>query len=86
MVGLGRDSLMSRRQQPSTALGIAIRSKRGATGQPAASVEAGVPQATLSRIERGSHRPSVDTALALAKWLGWSVEQVLEAASTPAEG
>ena len=43
-----------------------------------------MPQTTLSRIERGTHAPSVATALALAKWLGWSVEQVIEAAATPA--
>lgn len=39
---------------------------------------------TLSRLERGTNRPSADTAILLARWLGWSVEQVLEAAKTPA--
>lgn len=33
---------------------------------------------------RGTHRPSADTARALARWLGWTVEQVLEAADQPA--
>lgn len=39
---------------------------------------------TLSRLERGTHRPSYDTAVKLARWLGWTVEQVMEAASAPA--
>lgn len=40
---------------------------------------------TLSRIERGTHQPSLSTAIALAKWLGWTVEQVAEAAETKIE-
>lgn len=32
-----------------------------------------------------THAPSADTARALARWLGWTVEQVFEAAETPAE-
>jgi DNA-binding XRE family transcriptional regulator len=44
----------------------------------------GIPQATLSRLERGKHRPNTDTARKLAAWLGWSLEQVLDAAEAPA--
>lgn len=72
-------------QSPTTALGVALRARRGAVGQVEAGREAGVPHTTLSGIERGAHVPSVDTALALARWLGWSVEQVLVAARTPVE-
>ena len=35
---------------------------------------------TFSYLERGLHRPTADTALKLARWLGWSVERVMEAA------
>ncbi|MBL8619177.1 MAG: helix-turn-helix transcriptional regulator [Deltaproteobacteria bacterium] len=70
---------------PRTTLGAALRTRRAATAadQHAAAAEIGVPQATLSRLERGKHRPSADTARKLAKWLGWTIEQVLEAADTP---
>lgn len=44
----------------------------------------GVSNVTLSRIERGTYEPSLTTAIALAKWLGLSVEQVLDAARSPA--
>lgn len=44
----------------------------------------GVSYMTLSSIERGAHRPSVDTAVKLARWLGWTVERVIEAATEPA--
>jgi DNA-binding XRE family transcriptional regulator len=70
---------------PLTSLGVALRTRRTATAadQHDAASEIGVPQATLSRLERGKHRPSADTARKLAKWLGWTVEQVLDAADTP---
>ena len=64
---------------PSTALGVAIQKHRGALKQEEAAQIAGIPRPTLSRLERGTHRPSYDTALALAKWLGWTVERVMEA-------
>ena len=40
----------------------------------------------VRRIERGTHAPSDDTARALARWLGWTAEQVFEAAETPVAG
>lgn len=49
-----------------------------------AASQAGVPHTTLSRLERGTHRPSADTALVLARWLGWTMEQVMAAADEPA--
>jgi DNA-binding XRE family transcriptional regulator len=63
-------------------LGRAVRARRGERGQVEAGAEAGLPHSTLSRIERGTHRPSVETARALAVWLGWTLEQVLDAAET----
>ena len=63
-----------------------MRARRGGSGQVTAEQESGVPHTTLSRIERGTHAPSADTARALARWLGWTVEQVFEAAETPVAG
>ena len=45
----------------------------------------GITDVTLSRLERGIHRPSADTARKLAAWLAWTMEQVLDAADTPVE-
>ena len=67
-------------------LGQAIRLRRAGRPQVAAEGESTIPRATLSRIERGTHAPSADTARALARWLGWTVEQVFEAAETPVAG
>lgn len=69
---------------PTTRLGTVIRSRRGRHSQIAAAQESGIPDATLSRIERGTSRPSPETARALATWLGWTLEQVFEAAERPA--
>lgn len=66
-----------------TRLGASLRATRGDRSIESVASEFGMSTATLSRIERGKHTPSVDTALALARWLGWSVEQVLAAARTP---
>lgn len=49
----------------------------------AAGVEVGVSYVTLSGLERGTHRPSADTARKLARWLGWTMEQVFEASGKP---
>lgn len=46
--------------------------------------EVGITMVHLSRLERGVHKPRRETAAKLAHWLGWSVEQVLQAATTPA--
>lgn len=66
------------------ALGYAIREHRGKLSQREIEPATGIPAATLSRLERGTHAPSVATARALARWLGWTVEQVLDAAEQPA--
>jgi DNA-binding XRE family transcriptional regulator len=36
------------------------------------------------RLERGTHAPSYPTAVKLAAWLGWTTDQVMEAAGRPA--
>ena len=69
---------------PGSLLGRAIRDRRGLTTQAEAAIELGIVPLTLSRIERGTHRPSYDTAVKLAAWLGWTVEQVMEAAGEAA--
>lgn len=69
-----------------TALGVAIRDQRAGRSQRGIADAVGVPAATLSRLERGTHRPSADTARKLATWLGWTVEQVLDAADQPVAG
>lgn len=61
-----------------------MRAARGVEDQDAIGVKLGVSRPTLSRLERGTHQPSADTALKLARWLGWSMEQVMEAAKAPA--
>ncbi len=76
---------MGRRPSPpKTALGAAMRARRGdATGLAAAEV-VGLGEDHWYRLERGQHRPNTDTARKLAAWLGWTVEQVLDAAEAPA--
>lgn len=60
--------------------------QRGEASLQAIGERTGVPYTTLSRLERGVHRPSYDTAVKLAAWLGWTVEQVMTAATEPAQG
>lgn len=68
-----------------TRLGAEVRARRAELGQVEAAAQIGIPQATLSRVERGTHPPSRKTALRLAAWLGWSVGEVVDAAEEPAE-
>ena len=51
----------------------------GSTGEEAAEI-LGVFRNTYYRLERGTHRPSFDTARKLAAWLGWTTDQVMDAA------
>jgi len=71
---------------PTTVLAVAVQQKRGDRHLRDAGAELGLADTTLSRIERGTHLPSLETALALARWLGVSVERVVEMAGTPVEG
>jgi DNA-binding XRE family transcriptional regulator len=68
----------------STALGVAIRDRRGVIEQQDAALAIGLPRTTLSRVERGTHTPNYATAVKLAAWLGWTTDQVMEAAARPA--
>ncbi len=65
---------------PSTVLAAAMLARRA--GQPAEVVAPalGVHLSTLLRLERG-YAPSAPTVLKLARWLGWTMEQVMEAAN-----
>lgn len=72
-------------QLASTALGRAIQERRGTADQGSTAAVIGVPRTTLSRIERGTHLPRWDTAVALAAWLGWTPGQVMDAAATPVD-
>jgi len=60
--------------------------RRGSTPLRDVGEEVGLPHTTLSHLERGTHRPSTDTARKLATWLGWTIEQVLDAADERASG
>ena len=74
---------MSRKPNPpKTALGAAIRARRVTTGEATAE-QLGISKVTLYRLERGDHSPTASTALKLARWLGWTMEQVVEAAAAP---
>ena len=66
--------------EPTTALGQALRTKRGERRVYAVAKEIGIAQSTLTRIEQGDGAPSATTALRLARWLDWSMEDVLLAA------
>jgi len=69
---------------PSTALGVAIIACRGGRSGREAAAEIGIDQGMLSRLETGARSPSAQTARALARWLGWTTDQVLDAAGQPA--
>jgi transcriptional regulator with XRE-family HTH domain len=66
---------------PRTRLGAEIRARRGACDQEQQAAVLCLSRPTLSRLERGTTRPTYDTALKLTQWLGWSIEQVMDAAA-----
>lgn len=68
-----------------TRLGVELERRRNGSSAALLAAELGIPATTLTLIERGKLRPSVSTAIALGRWLGWSVDEVLEAASTAAD-
>lgn len=69
---------------PSTALGVALQERRAGRTSAEVAPAIGVDSSTLLRFERGANRPTYDTAVKLAAWLGWTVEQVMAAAVAPA--
>lgn len=75
---------MARPTSPvTTRLGQSIRAHRAPLSQEEAGGVCGIPAGTMSRVERGVHRPDTDTVVKLARWLGWTMEEVVAAASQP---
>lgn len=71
---------------PKTALGVAMQARRAGATVPAAAAEIGLSAPGYYRLEAGSRRPDTDSTVKLARWLGWTAEQVIEGARVPAEG
>ena len=71
-----------RRATPTTALAAAIQARRGASKLRDIADEAGLSWATLARLERGGGVQKSATRLAVAWWLGWTEEQIADAAKT----
>lgn len=65
-----------------TALSLALRQQRGEAPLRPAARALGISHVTLLQLERGQRKPGLELALRLARWLGWSAEQVLAASST----
>lgn len=68
---------------PTTRLGQAMAAHRGNNSGRDAAAEIGIDSAAYHRIETGTRGPSGPTARALARWLGWTTDQVLDAAEQP---
>ena len=63
-----------------------MQAKRGATPGRDVAIEIGIDPAVFYRLETGKRGPSAQTARALARWLGWTTDQVLDAAEQTAGG
>ena len=74
-----------RRATPTTALAAAIQAKRGTSKLRDIADEAGLSWATLARLERGGGVQKIATRSAVARWLGWTEDQVIEAVRTASE-
>lgn len=74
---------MTRILPPTTNLSAAMRRRRATRFAATAATELGISSSTYFKIEEAQRKPSPSTALALARWLGWTMEQVYEAANTP---
>ena len=74
-----------RRATPTTALAAAIQAKRGTSKLRDIADEAGISWATLARLERGGGVQKIATRSAVARWLGWTEDQVIEAVRTASE-
>ena len=68
---------------PTTALGAAMRARRGARHGHEVAAELGIDRTGYHRIEIGSRGPAPETAMKLARWLGWPLEEVFAAARRP---
>ena len=74
-----------RRATPTTVLAAAIQAKRGNAKLRDIANDAGLSWAALARLERGGGVQKIATRLAVARWLGWTEEQVIEAVKTATE-
>lgn len=74
-----------RRATPTTALAAAIQAKRGNAKLRNIADEARLSWATLARLERGGGVQKIATRMAVARWLGWTEEQVANAVRTAPE-
>lgn len=69
-------------QPRGTRLGEALLARRGGRSRQEVAREIGISEAALRRVEGGA-KPSLEGALRLARWLGWTMERVVEAAGAP---
>ena len=69
---------------PGSLLGAELQLRRAGRPSTSVSAEIGVTYMTWLRLEKGSHRPSYDTAVKVARWLHWTTEQVMAASVEPA--
>lgn len=60
-----------------------MQSCRGSATGAETAEHLGISKATWHRLERGT-QPSIAVARILAKWLGWTTDQVYDAAEQPA--
>lgn len=67
-------------QTPVTTLGLAMREHRGSRPGHEVCKDIGIDSGMYHRLEAGKRGPSAPTARALARWLGWTTDQVLDAA------
>ena len=75
---------MSRQSDPVTsALGQAMRDRRGSRSGTDQAAIVGIAERTYYRTEGGTRKPSLPTARAIARWLGWSIDEVADAAEKP---
>lgn len=69
---------------PTTALGAALIARRAGRAGRVVAEEIGIDHGAYTRLESGKRGPSAPTARALARWLGWTTDEVLDAAEQPA--
>lgn len=71
---------------PITLLGQAMQARRGVESGRDVALSIGVDPAVFYRLETGRRGPSAQTARSLARWLGWTTDQVLDAAEQQLQG
>lgn len=75
---------MPRPSRPATScLGVELRRKRGDAGLRETATALGLSWSGLSLIEHGARKPSIRSTLVLARWLGWTADEVLAAVDMP---